>query len=464
MRGLQNGNRNWRVARASIEENYFDKGIKTKSLPLAATMSDKQKAKPAKEQSQRSADPVNIEPSADSSNNAEILVLPQESESQSPKGSLETDMQAVEASFAKGLTDKMSHATMPGARDLASVVGDPHATETHWYAACEVAGDRCLAGKPSFLKVAAFRTAALCGVVFSFFSIMACYVASIFLGSDFSSMGLGLPSDAFLNALMGLDYVGFIVAGAATITFWSAFFGYFKKTFKYLTIGLFLVVMIKVMSFHLMIGIPAATLWGVAYLPALYLADWLGGVCREALPLHIGSRKLAASLLPSVIIPGLVMMVILYAVYGPGNTNDPVRYLDGNLKSLILNSFLVSLCTLVPGFVLARATKSKSSVASATLAVLLQTPLILGLLLTVGACVLLGLAYKSGLDSRPFFAFLAGMGTGNWALYGGTKAIAIIGSMLVAAASAAGGGALGAWWNNAFGVEPDAKPAPSELR
>jgi hypothetical protein len=56
------------------------------------------------------------------------------------------------------------------------------------------------------------------------------------------------------------------------------------------------------------------------------------------------------------------------------------------------------------------------------------------------------------------------MGGGDWAQYGGTKALAVLGAIAFAALAASGGGALGAWLNNKFGVKSDEKPLPAELR
>ena len=122
------------------------------------------------------------------------------------------------------------------------------------------------------------------------------------------------------------------------------------------------------------------------------------------------------------------------------------------------------LCTFIPGFVLARATKSKSPVGSASLSVLLQTPVLIGLLLTIGACLGLGMVYQTGIPSQPDYLWMQGLGGGDWAHLGGTKALSLLGGIAIAALFASGGGALGAWCNNKFGVKADEKPVHSDLR
>lgn len=365
-----------------------------------------------------------------------------------------------EVEFASELTNKLSHATMPGARQLAEIVGDPESKEHQWYEACEAAGEADLSGKPSTLRVVSFRAAAVLGVVFSFLSIMLCYVASVYLGSDYGSMFLKVSTNNFLNDLVGLDYVGFFIAGGASICYWASFFNFFKRTFRYLTIALFIGVMIHSVNFHLLIGIPASALCGVALIPLLYLAEWLGGVCRDALPMHIGSKKLAASLMPALIFPAMAMALTLCIVAQMPAPERNTDYLNGSFLTMAFNTFSVFLCTLIPGFVLARSTKSKSPSGSATLAVSLQTPLLLGLLFSTLACVIFAILSQCGAQSNPAFGFMGGLGGGDWAGQGLTKALAIGGSILVASLSASGGGALGAWWNNRFGVTDDKNPTP----
>lgn len=476
-------------------------------------MSEQKKSERAKEKLRCSTGPVHIESTSGANENGEIISVPhlatlapqdvhgaataahvaaQVAPEEPPRDSLESEIQAVEAALAIGLTDKVSHATMPGASELAGVVGDsnahdekladvgvnsnahdekladvvadPYAEEHQWYAACVAAGHRCLAGLPSPLRVAMVRTAAVVGVVFSFLSILACYTSSMYLSSHIGSMGLGLNNNLFINDLVGLDYVGFFVAGAACLTFWSAFFGFFKRTFRYASIALFVGIMVHSVNFHLLVGVPAAVALAVAYVPVLYLVEWVGGAIREALPLHIGSKKLARILLPSVAFPALLMAVSLLYIFSPLNPPGNTDYDPATAPTLAINAVLVLLCTFVPGFVLARGTKSKSAIGSASLSILLQTPVLIGLLLTIGACLVLQFVFKSALAAQPSFAFLAGMGGGDWAQYGGTKALAVLGAIAFAALAASGGGALGAWLNNKFGVKSDEKPLPAELR
>lgn len=398
-----------------------------------------------------------------------------------PEPSLEAELRKVEAEvgtkeadFAKGLTDRLSNSANSDARefatsmdnsaDLAKVVGDPYSEEKHWYAACVEAGHRCLAGLPSPLKVVMVRLAAVVGVVFSFLSILACYTSSMYLSSHIGSMGLGLNNNLFLNDLVGLDYVGFFVAGAACLMFWSAFFGFFKRTFRYASIALFVGIMVHSINFHLILSIPVSIAVTVAYLPVLYLVEWVGGACREALPLHIGSKKLAATLLPSVAFPALAMLLSLLYIFSPWNPPGNSDYQAATAPTLAINAIAVLLCTFVPGFILARTTKSKSAIGSASLSVLLQTPVLVGLLLTIGACLALGMVYQTGIPSQPDFLWMQGFGGGDWAHSGGTKALSVFGGIAFAALSAFCGGALGAWCNNTFGVKANEKPLHSELR
>lgn len=387
--------------------------------------------------------------------------------------------------FAKNLTDKLSYATMPGARnlagvvgdapaqeksagnnggsppantaDLAKVVGDPHAEERHWYPAAEAAGDKDLSGAPSKLKVWMFRAAAFVGVFFSFASIMLCYVASIFFASDVGALQLRLPTDMFLNALVGLDYMGFLIAGAAAITFWAAFFGFYKRSIRYFAIALFIYFGYQALDIHFKIGPLPTFAWAIVYLPALYLLEWIGGSVREALPMHIGSKRLAAVLMPALAFPAMAMVATFFIATNPGYS-QPTHYAQGSLETLAFNTISVFLCTLIPGFVLARSTNLKSPSGAATLATLLQTPLLLGLLLTTVSCVVLAIAQSAGVNSEFYSYMINMMGGGNWTQYGLPKAIAVLSAAALAAASAATGGALGAWCNNHFKDKKDEKP------
>lgn len=464
-------------------------------------MSQKENEK-AKEKLRDSGGPVRVETAEDGNACGEMVVVRQEIDDKADDNAdaravngnndsqnddtarndaLEAEIQSVEACFAQGLTDKMSHATMPGARELsdvigdaqsaekqaekqaeldklAKVVGDPHAEENHWYAAAEAAGDKDLSGKPSLTKIIMYRTAAVVGVVFSFLSILACYTSSIYLSSHFGQFGLGLTNNLFLNDLVGLDYVGFFVSGASCLMFWSAFFGFFKRTFRYVSIALFMGIMVHAVDFHLMIGVPASAALAVAYLPVLYLVEWIGGACREALPLHIGSKKLANVLLPAVAFPAVAMGLSLLYIFSPLNPTGNSKYEDGTMITLAINSILVLLCGFIPGFVLARSTNSKSPLGSATLSTLLQTPLLVGLLLTIIACLTLGWFASTNFAANPIFAFLSGMGGGDWAHLGAKKALAVLGGVVFAALAAAAGGALGAWCNEIWGDKEVEKP------
>jgi hypothetical protein len=341
---------------------------------------------------------------------------------------------------------------------LAKIVGDPHAAESHWYPAAEAAGDKDLSGAPSMAKVIMFRAAAVVGVVFSFLSILACYTSSIYLSAHFCQFALGLNNNLFINDLVGLDYVGFFVSGAACLMFWSSFFGFYKRTFRYLSIALFMGIMLHSINFHLMIGLPGSVVFALAYLPVLLLVEWIGGACRDALPMHIGSKKLANALLPAVAFPAVALGLSLLYIFSPLNPPGNSLYEDGTVTSFGINAVLVILCSFIPGFVLARSTNSKSPVGSATLATLLQAPLLVGMLLTIGACLFLGWFAGTSFAAHPSMAFLNGMGSGNWSQFGGPKGLAILAGALFAGLSAAAGGSLGAWCNTHFRDKTDVKP------
>lgn len=437
-----------------------------------------------KEKHRSGAGPTIVEPPVDSIANAETAIeLPSVPSVQSEQSvqsdsivnsipaqpSLEADLRQVEAelgtteaSFARGLTDKMSYAAGPVEDALAGVVGNPYTREQQWYAACEEAGDKDLSGKPSFWKVAVFRATATVGVFFSFAAIMLCYVSSIFFAAC-SSQYFGLTADTFLNELVGLDYMGFIVAGAAALFFWSSFFAFFKETFRFLAAVLFFGVAFNSLQGHLFLGTPATAIFTIAYLPFLFLVGWIGGACREALPMHISSRRLAAYLMPALAFPGMAMVATFFAVT-QHDYSQPTRYAPTDLNMLAFNAISIFLCTLVPGFVLARSTRSKTPVGSASLAVMLQTPLLLGLVLTLVTCLLLGGAFNAGLPAQQAFNWMKSFSAGDWAQFGGLKSLAVLGSIVLASVSAAAGGALGAWCNNKFGVKADEKPLPADLR
>ncbi|HIA54359.1 MAG TPA: hypothetical protein EYN91_20115 [Candidatus Melainabacteria bacterium] len=444
-------------------------------------MSGQKEKNSADQKLHSSVGPTIVESSADCDAKAEIALALQSVPPTPLDTSLEADLRKVEAEvgtkeadFAKGLTDRLSNSANSDARefatsmdnsaDLAKVVGDPYSEEKHWYAACLEAGHRCLAGLPSPLKVVMVRLAAVVGVVFSFLSILACYCSSMYLSSHIGSMALGLNNNLFLNDLKGLDYVGFFVAGAACLMFWSAFFGFFKRTLRYISIALFVGIMVHSLNFHLILSIPASVAVAVAYLPVLYLVEWVGGACREALPLHIGSKKLAATLLPSVAFPALAMLLSLLYIFSPWNPPGNSDYQAATAPTLAINAIAVLLCTFVPGFVLARTTKSRSPIGSASLSILLQTPVLVGLLLTVGVCLALGMVYQTGIPSQPDFLWMQGFGGGDWAHSGGTKALSVFGGIAFAVLSAFCGGALGAWLNSKYGVKANEKPLHSDLR
>lgn len=340
---------------------------------------------------------------------------------------------------------------------LSKVVGDAHAGEESWYPAAEAAGGKDLSGAPSMARIVFFRAAVVLGVVLSFFSIMACYVSSVFFASDVAWLGLKLHNDYFLNSLVGLDYMGWLVAGAGALFYWSSFFKYWKRTIRYIAVALFMGMSYQTIEAHFHLGVLADVVFAALYLPFLYLLGWLGNATREALPLHIGSKKLAKVLMPAVAFPGCAMLLTFWIVSQPGY-NQSWNYAAGTFTELAINAFAVFLSTLIPGFVLARSINAKSSSGAATLSVLLQTPLILGMSLTVATCLLLGQAQQHGPATQAFLDFMKNMGGGDWIASGGTKALAIVAALVLGAVSAGCGGALGAWCNNHFKDKKDEKP------
>lgn len=340
---------------------------------------------------------------------------------------------------------------------LFQVVGDAHADEQTWYPAAEAALGKDLSGAPTLAKIVVFRSAVVLGVVLSFFSIMACYVSSVFLASDVAWLGLKLHNDYFLNNLVGLDYMGWLVAGAGALFYWSSFFMYWKRTIRYVAVALFIGMSYQTIDAHFHLGVWPNVALAAAYLPFLYLLGWLGTATREALPLHIGSKKLAKALMPAVAFPGSAMLLTFWIISQPGYSQS-CNYAGGTPTELAFNAFAVFLSTLVPGFVLARSINAKSSSGAATLSVLLQTPLILGMILTIATCLLLGQAQQHGPSTGAFLDFINNMGGGDWIGFGGTKALAIVAALALAAVSAGCGGALGAWCNNHFKDKKDEKP------
>lgn len=340
---------------------------------------------------------------------------------------------------------------------LAQVVGDAHADEDTWLPAAEAAGGKDLSGAPSLAKLIMFRSAVVLGVVLSFFSIMACYVSSVFLASDVGWLGLKLHNDYFLNNLVGLDYMGWLVAGAGALFYWSSFFKYWARTIRYVAIALFIGMAYQTIESHFHLGLALDVASASIYLPFLFLLSWLGQATRDALPLHIGSKKLAKVLLPAVAFPGGAMLLTFWIISQPGYSQS-WNYSAGTYTELAFNAFAVFLSTLVPGFVLARSINAKSPSGAATLSFLLQTPLLLGMILTIATCLLLGLAQQHGPSTQAFLSFLSNMGGGDWAGLGGTKALAISAALALGGVSAGLGGAAGAWCNNHFKDKKDEKP------
>jgi len=340
---------------------------------------------------------------------------------------------------------------------LSKVIGDAHADEETWYPAAEAALGEDLSGAPSMARIVSFRAAVVLGVVLSFFSIMACYVSSVFFASDVAWLGLKLHNDYFLNSLVGLDYMGWLVAGAGALFYWSSFFKYWKRTIRYIAAALFMGMSYQTIEAHFHLGVLPDVVFAALYLPFLFLLGWLGNATREALPMHIGSKKLAKVLMPAVAFPGGAMLLTFWIVSQPGY-NQSWNYAPGTFTELAINAFAVFLSTLIPGFVLARSINAKSSSGAATLSVLLQTPLILGMSLTIATCLLLGQAQQHGPATQAFLDFMNNMGGGDWIALGGTKALAIAAALALAAVSAGCGGALGAWCNNHFKDKKDEKP------
>lgn len=420
-------------------------------------MSEQKNHEPVKEKLRFSAAPDSGDQCAD------LVVAPHKD------GQLFENQLAVDKSNANGLQDKSQSreaevqpkALKPlvgaDSDNLAKIVGDPHAEEKHWYPAAEAAGDKDLSGAPSMAKVIMFRAAVVLGVVLSFFSIMACYVSSVFFASDVGWLGLKLHNNVFLNDLVGLDYMGWLIAGGGALFFWSSFFKYWTRPIRYVAVALFMGFAYQCIQGHFFLPPVQGAVFAAIYLPFLCFLGWIGSATREALPLHIGSKKLASVLLPAVAFPGVAMALTFWIVSQPGY-GQPTLYNSGTVEELGINSILILLSSFIPGFVLSRTINAKSPSGAGTLSLLLQTPLLLGLALTIATCLLLGPAQQYQLANNPAFLFLNGMGSGDWVHLGPTKALALLSAAILACVSAFGGGALGAWCNLNWRDKTDQKP------
>jgi hypothetical protein len=416
-------------------------------------MSEKKNHEPVKEKLRFSTAADSVDERAD------LVVMPHTSGESSQKvltGKAQgIEVDGISKDAKDGKAAQLFHAA--DSEKLARIVGDPHAEEKHWYPAAEAAGDKDLSGAPTMAKVIMFRTAVVLGVVLSFFSIMACYVSSVFFASDVGWLGLNLHNNTFLNDLVGLDYMGWLIAGGGALFFWSSFFKYWTRTIRYVAVALFMGFAFQSIRGHFFLDVLPTVAFSALYLPFLYLLGWVGNATREALPMHIGSKKLASVLLPAVAFPGVAMATTFWIVAQPGY-GQPTLYTAGTFGELGINACLILLSSFVPGFVLSRTINAKSPSGAGTLSLLLQTPLLLGLVLTMATCLLLGPVQSAQLANNPIFAFLNGMGGGNWVALGPTKALALLSAAVLACVSAFGGGALGAWCNNHFRDKKDEKP------
>lgn len=260
---------------------------------------------------------------------------------------------------------------------LADIIGDPHAEEAKWMAACVVVGEKSLVKDEQtpvakkWMPVAKWA-ASRCVALNAMFSVG----VTLILAERYAQI-LGGPADTWIthHAAMGAC-LGMFMTLFGALGFWREFSG---AGYKWLPpLWLAAIAIGAVLGICDPRYVPLAATIACSGL-GFYTMTRLGKYARKALPPTFrADRTLLRCGLASI--PGaLVMLYILAMVAHPGSASSPLSAVS--VAAVTMNLFFVMLTTSVPVYVCTRVSQSSSVASCMALNTLYSAPLVSGLFL-----------------------------------------------------------------------------------
>lgn len=336
----------------------------------------------------------------------------------------------VEDSAQSTSTDSLSKP-----ETLAKIVGDPFAAEKTWMAACTVAGSQSLAKQSSRLQSGwNFFSVGLSLLAGGLTTAMV-YPLTFLIAGHICSFTTGGILDEFMNATTTPQMLGFYFGAMASIEFWlNALDTKKKSVLKTITS-----VAIALLSTLLILGITTgsvasavgALLIGVIGMAILALSAKMGSQFRESLPKSVSFEKLVKASFWAILPLALMCAAaIFYAASAPPGHYSSQPYNPASPTGFAFYLWLAAWSTMVPGFLTARSTNSKSRSGCAFLSVLTQSPMLLGIAMT----------------SIASFIGLLGLIPRDPSMVNGViDPLSHLAAFAIILATTASGGAIGAW-------------------
>ena len=262
------------------------------------------------------------------------------------------------------------------------------------------------------------------------------FAFALFVAAQLDSFLFGVDIDTFLATLGGGDGFGLLVSFFAAVAFWVSLLFDSKRTSSLLcAMAMVFTALSSIGLGTTFLGTTGGAVFALFAVPGIFGVGWLGRLARESLPKTFDAGKLVRSSIGVLSVPGGLMSMILWlAMYGPRQTGG---YTPANGNTLLVLLVLLGYCVMAPALALARSSQSKSSEACGLLAVLVQAPLVLGILatsLTAGMATVGANLHVISLDAI-------------WQSAGVAKTLILLGTGILTASLAVGAGMTGATIN-----------------
>jgi hypothetical protein len=327
---------------------------------------------------------------------------------------------------------------------LSRLVGNPATEESVWMNACIGAGTRSLTPKHSILfRLSSFLKTGL-GATFALLTVLLNFTIAISLTGQGAYFLRGISINDFFRAFPAVDGLGLLVALLAGLCFWSSLLCKSRKATNLVaSISAFGVSSVVLLAGYL--DLLSNTLIAFLCFASVLVFAKIGTLCREALPSNFSAVKLAQSTIGILTVPAVFTVWLLSSA--TTSSHEYTRYGEGNLVSVSIFLALMAFCVVGQGYAMAKASKSSSRLACTFLAVCLQAPLVVGLVVSTCFAAVAAVAVTVDPNFTIHQQFLYQNYLNIWKSIAGDKVLLLIGVSLLTVPMAAAGGYLGALAN-----------------
>jgi len=332
--------------------------------------------------------------------------------------------------------------------ELSRIVADPATPESRWLAACVVAGDRSLVKTESWLQGLASAFLTLLSGIGIFLTAGLCYPAALFVCSNTLWFTSAIHPDVFLKAQGLTDSFGYLACLLTSISFLMCFLNSWKSGTRSLTcLSAIAIASLTAAMTLVWIGQVGATVLALLAGLGCIVLSFAGSALREALPKSLTTGKLVRATLSFLWLPAATMAYVLSQVASRPVATDSFGPASGS--DLVFSFFFLAYCIVSASFAVTRASKAQSLKGCATLCIMLQSPLMLGLFLsaTVSFCA------AAGIQLGWLSPDINGNGTSTSVTTYALKGMSLIGITALLGAFAYFGALLGTKWNDKFNAQ-----------